>query len=691
MNSYYSKISATVPPNLTKPTSSFKKHVWLSVFGLLLFIGLYFVLTIWFASLAYNLWADAYNFDGHFFNYLLAIGFGFLSVFMVKSLFFLNKREENPTHRYVNKQEEPLLFDYLYKLADEAGAPRPHKVFLTDRVNASVSYDISLVNLLLPSKKNLEIGLGLVNVLNLGEFKAVLAHEFGHFAQKSMLLGRYVYVAQQIAARIVNKRDALDTFLAGLSSIDIRIAWIGWILSILVWAIRSLIETVFSIVVMAERALSREMEFQADLVAVSLTGSDALIQALYKLQVADEAYSNALNCINEELSEKNAIKNMYVLQTNYIQKMAKVLDNPDYGKSPETPRLEPEKYRVFTSKKYNPPKMWSTHPADIDRENNAKRIYIQEPVDIRSSWDLFSNPTAYGEEMTEKLIKTANTEATLISNEEAIKNQDNEYFNWTFLESKYHSSFLNRYAFLNFKSVEELFNLNLSEIQIEKNFKEIYPKKMASKIDLLHEIEEEIMALIISKNEVLTVEKRKIWHRGNQIKRSQIPDILKELKLEKNELKAELMIHDRMCRSLHYNIAQRIGGNYSGYLKKLTTLVHYSEHSISNINDVNKKFTNVLNIAFADGRITESELNDILSISYDYHKTLRDIYKDSQTITLEPKLLANMKITSYKDAFEEYKLPAPERENINDWVNVVKRIFRVIIRNRRSSKKCLFQ
>ena len=40
---------------------------------------------------------------------------------------------------------------------------------------------------------------------------------------------------------------------------------------------------------MAEQALSREMEFQADLVAVSVTGSDALVNALYKLQSADHA------------------------------------------------------------------------------------------------------------------------------------------------------------------------------------------------------------------------------------------------------------------------------------------------------------------------------------------------------------------------------------------------------------------
>ena len=671
MNSFYTKISAKVPSDLTKPTASFKKHVWLSIFGLLLFIGLYLALTIWFGKLAYNLFLDANNFDGHFVNYFLGIGFGFLSLFMAKSLFFLNKREENPMHKYIKEKDEPVLFDYLYKLADEAGAPRPHKVFLTDRVNASVSYDISLINLLLPSKKNLEIGLGLVNVLSLGEFKAVLAHEFGHFAQRSMLLGRYVYVAQQIAARIVGKRDIFDNFLAGLSRIDLRVAWIGWILSILVWSIRSLIETCFSIVVVAERALSREMEFQADLVAVSLTGSDALINALYKLQIADEAYSNTIECINEELAEKRAIKDMYALQTNYIQRMAITLDDPKYGKSPIVPKKSPEDYRVFTSKKYNPPQMWATHPADTDREYNAKKTYIFEPVDDRASWDLFSNATPYREEMTQKLIETAKMETTLISDEEAIKSQNDRHFNWTFLDSRYRSAFLGRYAFLSLKSSEDFFDSKVTSGDFEKDLKKTYPSELSEKINLLQEIKQEITALEISKNEALTVEKRRIWHRGSQIKRKDIPDILKSLQEEVKDIQKELIEHDVLCRTVHHEVAENLSKDHGDHLKQLTHLVHYAEHGIANINDVANKFNNVLSIALADGNISSSELEDILNAANDYYKVLRNIYKHSETLTLSPELLKNMNVESYVSFFESFELGTPDRANINEWVNYV--------------------
>ena len=68
----------------------------------------------------------------------------------------------------------------------------------------------------LPTPKNLQIGLGLLNVLNLSEFKAVLAHEFGHFTQKSMRVGSYVYIANRFMIDMVAGRDWLDDLMLRL-------------------------------------------------------------------------------------------------------------------------------------------------------------------------------------------------------------------------------------------------------------------------------------------------------------------------------------------------------------------------------------------------------------------------------------------------------------------------------------------
>ncbi|MDC7997732.1 M48 family metallopeptidase [Gilvibacter sediminis] len=666
MDSFYSQGPKNVPEGYTNPTQSFKKHVFLSILGLLLFIVLYLGLTFWFGRLAYYSFMNGDD----LWSYVLAGGYAFICLFLIKSLFFLNKKVENPMQRFVTKEEEPVLFDYIYKLADEAKAPRPHKVFLTHRVNASVSYDLSLINLIIPSKKNLEIGLGLTNVLSLGEFKAVLAHEFGHFAQRSMLLGRYVYVAQQIAARIVGKRDAFDKFLGMISSIDIRVAWIGWILSILVWAVRSLIETCFSVVVIAERALSREMEFQADLVAVSLTGSDALIHALHRLQVADEAFNNAMSFVNVQLAQSKTISNMYTVQSQYIKNMKQVLDDPLYGESPVVDTMDPAKHRVFTSRAYNPPQMWSTHPVDKDREDNAKRAYLASDIDNRKAEILFNDATALEEEMTKRLIATSNAkDLEMLTEAQTLEAFQKEYFDWTFLEPKYASNFMNRYPFLNFDSVDDIFDAQGESLDLNKIKDKLYSDTLKQQLDQYQELQEEIQALEISKHEVIIIEKRAIWHRGEQIKRKDIDDVLRAVQAEKKELVNALRTHDKQCRMYHYQMAQQLGGHWDQNLKTLTHLIHYAEHAVADLNDSERKFNNTVSVAIADGRVSSEEFSKIHAAANDYYKCFKAAYHDSTKIELEPALVQAMKADSYEALYEEFKLGFPDRENMDRWIN----------------------
>src|SRR5688500_2681254 len=276
MDHVYPPGPATVPPNLTAATAAYKRHAWLAMLGLAAFIALYFALSAFFAWTAWRLFSGMFGDGGNFelWGFIAAVGSAFLAVFMLKALVFIQHRYEIDDIE-ITREAQPRLFDFIDRLADEARAPRAHKVYLSPRVNAAVFYDLSLLNLIIPSKKNLEIGLGLVNVVTLGEFKAVLAHEFGHFAQRSMAVGRWVYISPQLAGHVVARPDALDKFLQQLSRLDLRIAWIGWLLPIIVWSIRSTMDVLFRLVLLAQRALPRQMDLQADLVAVSLTGGGA--------------------------------------------------------------------------------------------------------------------------------------------------------------------------------------------------------------------------------------------------------------------------------------------------------------------------------------------------------------------------------------------------------------------------------
>ncbi|MCT4580984.1 MAG: M48 family metallopeptidase [Flavobacteriales bacterium] len=659
-------ISEELKRKLITPTQSFKKHVAIAMVGLLSFILVYLGLMIWFGVLAYNSFvALRIGVENAFFVFITFVGLAFLSLFMFKSLFIFNKKKEELTGR-ITEDDEPELFQFIYAIADEVGAPRPYKVFLSTRVNACVFYDLSIINLLFPTKKNLEIGLGLINVLNVGELKAVLAHEFGHFAQKSMLLGRYVYTAQQIAVRVVNKRDILDQFLAGLSSVDIRIAWVGWILSIMVWAVRALIQTLFSVVVIAERALSREMEFQADLVAVSVTGSDALVHGLHKLKAADEGYHASIEAINTQLKEKKAVEDLFSLQTNFIKKMQWILANPLYGASPE---IKGEKARVFSKRGIAPPEMWATHPADNEREENAKKIYVSHPIDPRSSWELFKDPQSIRKNETAQLIRTANLETSILAEEESIECMNAFDYNWSFLNPVYKGNFLFRSSFIAFESIDEFYAYKVdSNIVEELNM--LYPDSLKLNLESHKEVREELAALKNVLNESLTMEKRKIMHRGRAIKKRNIPQIIKELEKEELGLRNLLVTHDVKCRSVSYITANILNPKVGEYLKHLGGLVHYSEHTLANLNDMMGKFSNVLHTVLADGRVSSSEMTQLLKASNELHSILESIYEDRSTISVGACIQERIGKT-YAELHEAFKLEKANKHNIQDWVNVV--------------------
>lgn len=669
MHASQGKNAVNVPEGFTAPSKRFKKQVIIALLALLLFVSVYLVLMVWFGYLSFNLFSYAQNAkDSSLPAILMGVFSGFLCLFMFKSLFIFKKREKYD-EIVLTPEQEPALFEHLYQLADSVGAPRPNKVCISSEVNASVSYDLSIVNLFFPSKKNLLIGLGLVNVLTKSEFTAVLAHEFGHFAQRSMLFGRYVYVAHQIAVQIVGKRDFLDKILTVISSIDLRIAWIGWILQILVWSIRSLIEVIFSVVKMAELALSREMEFQADRVAVSVTGSDALVNSLYKFKVADEALSAAWGIVNTGMQKKKAVLDIFDLQTNHIEKMELIINDPHYFKPPKIDKTG--KQRIFTDELVNPPQMWSTHPDHKDREENAKSTYIHVDTDDASAWDLFADPAAIRQQVTAELIKSFNTTSTVLSAEEGIELHNKEEFNWKFLDPAYNGVYINHYPFLQFETIADAYAGEVSSLNLKTAHKELYSEDFRKAVLREKDIKQEIELLENVRHEAVTAEKRKIMHRGKKIAKRDIPVIIVTLKNELKECQKQIKAFDKTCRATYLSIANGISSSVADHLQKSAEVVHYCEHSIANLEDAYKKYNNTFYVVAADGKISQEETILLLNDANEVHRILSGIFSKSKSFVLPQKITERLEADSYGDLFERFALEMPTEEILPDWTGVI--------------------
>jgi Zn-dependent protease with chaperone function len=670
MENIYPPGPTAVPDELTAPGPAYKRQSKVALLSLLLFIALYLSLTGWFGWTAYNYFVNANQVEqGPLIAYLFSAAAAFLTVFLAKGLFFVSHGGEISDIE-ITPEQEPELFRFLYQLADDAGAPRPHRVFLSGRVNAAVFYDLTLLNLVFPSKKNLEIGLALVNGLNLGEFKAVLAHEFGHFRQGSMAVGRWVYVAQQVATHIIYQRDILDRFLAGLSRIDIRIAWIGWLLRLIVWALRAILDTAFSLVVLAQRSLSREMEFHADMVSVSLTGSDALVHALHRLGAADEAWERALAFAGQELAAGNAVSDIFVVQKIVAQRMKDILDDDYYECPPPLPEQGREQHRVFDAEDAQPPRMWSTHPPNCDREDNAKKLYIAAEIDERPAWDVFADPQRTRERMTEHLLQQGPDapEARRMPVTESVSLLTQQYTKKVF-DRRYRGLYMGRSVVREYAKADEAIGSSDPFMPVEQQFASLYPGDLSHRFERFRNLEQEKDTLRALRDGLLEPPDGVIRHRGVILKRKDLPKAIEEVREECDEARRDLCEHDRKVRGVHNEAAGHLSSAWQAYHTGLVQLLHYADHSSANLADVHGRLGNLWAVIIADGNVSKGELKQLLVVCRDVYAVLQSIDAAAPEVRLSGDIAQCLGWKSWQEGIgEAFALPEPTKENISDWL-----------------------
>jgi len=665
--SLYPRSPTNVPDGLTQASTHYKRQAWLAMLGLLGFMGFYVALMSFFGYIAYSGIHTMQYGHANGPQLIITVCALLLTVFMAKSLFAV-RRSGAPSGIEVTPESEPRLFDFLNQLADEVGAPKPHRVFITPDVNAAVFYDLSLMNLIVPSKKNLIIGLGLVNVLSLGELKAVLAHEFGHFAQNSMMVGRWVYIAQQIIGHMVATRDWLDSLVRFISRIDIRVAWFGWLISLIIWSIRSLMDTLFGLVIIAERALSREMEFNADLVAVSVTGSDALINALHKLQAADHAWQTAINIANREASGGKRVEDLFYAQKATIEEIRRVLNDKGYGATPAIPEgTEAQAYRVFSEDFARPPQMWSTHPHNRDREDNAKRTYIPAAIDNRDAWTIFANPAGIRKSVSLSLYNSESSqELDSVSPLEAVVKS----FNKPSYSPEFRGTYLNRSPVRSFSSISEMLGYGRVEASATESIARLYPESIVDALTAARNLDEERDTLKALQRGDLKPSGGVIRHRGKILKKKDIPEAIKEVNEERILLEEKLKQHDASCRRAHLQAAEQLGHGWHDYLLGLLSVLHCAEHMLASVENEQAVFLNTWHVITADGQIGYFEKRRMIRTCQHAHELMNEVTARATEIVLPQPLLDDIGIENWANAFPEFGLVEVTKKNWVDWCQV---------------------
>lgn len=424
-NFSYPSAPAVNVDELVKVSDSYRTNVLKVLFSILVFIlGYLFVFAISLLLVYYG----AYAAIGiivtkiHWLTILLAGGILMVVVmffvFLVK-FFFKVKKDDDPSTIEITEEEHPKLFEFVAKVCEETKAPFPKKIVLSPRVNASVFYNSSFLSMFFPVRKNLEIGLGLVNSVNISEFKAIVAHEFGHFSQSSTRLGSYVYRFHKIIHNLLYDNDGWESTLHSMSSVHYIISIFGHLTIFMVQSVIRFLLLLFKLINRNYMALSREMEFHADSVAVSVSGNDSIINALYRIEFAQEAYDYTLRCVyNYNTTDVHYPKNFFTLQSRSIDYLARQ-NNLDLVDGLPIINTDIARKNLLENRvQYKD--IWATHPPISEREKSAKRIPVPSITVAKSPWELFSNPEKLQERLSLKLVELNASNNNTISNDDLI-------------------------------------------------------------------------------------------------------------------------------------------------------------------------------------------------------------------------------------------------------------------------------
>jgi Zn-dependent protease with chaperone function len=386
-------------PALGATTAAYRLRVVVVLASLVVFFAFYLGLLAGTAYLVYLAW----QLEGFGLLRVGAVaGAAMLFLFVLKGLFKRSKLDVSDMVE-VSEVQQPLLFAFIRKLCEESSSGFPGRIYLSPDVNAGVFYPRSLVSLIWPVRKHLVVGLGLINALNLSELKAVLAHEFGHFAQSSMRLGRYVYVANQVMHDIVFARDFWDRWLNKWCQIDLRLSFPAWGLKLVVWLLRKALGAAFKGINLLNHALSRQMEFDADLNAVRLTGSDALISALWKVERASIAWNMAADELGSVSMHGTFSDDLFYHQSRALERLEELSAKNPRMRQEHASLFQPYRHGAeihFSDSEDHAGDMWSTHPPNRERELNAKRLYLSLPEDGRHAWSLLTKKKATRNKLT---------------------------------------------------------------------------------------------------------------------------------------------------------------------------------------------------------------------------------------------------------------------------------------------------
>jgi Zn-dependent protease with chaperone function len=623
-------------------SNNFKKRTTKAIISILLFLVVYILLLLLAIGLTIlSVMGGFYIIIAKPMLITLGLGIGlaslgfFILAFLFKFIFKKHKIDRSHLTE-ITEENEPKLFKFINDIVQEVATDFPKKIYLSTEVNASVFYDSSFWSMFFPIKKNLQIGLGLVNTSTEQEFKAILAHEFGHFSQKSMKVGSYVYNVNQVIFNMLYDNGSFDEMIqkwaniSGYFSIFVAIA--VKIISGIQWILKKMYEYIN----INYLALSREMEFHADEVAANVAGSSPLQESLLRMDLADHSYNSVLNFYGSKLSENIKSKNIYKEQNFVLNFLAKESEIPIKNNLPLVTSIDLSK---FNKSKLVIKDQWASHPSTDERIANLERLNIvKENSNQEFANSLFVAVDELQEKLTAKLFSSVENpdELSSIKIEDFIIEYNKDYEKSTF-NKIYNGYYDNKNP--NYFELDDTVSWNEN-----LNAETLFNKE---KIDMIYDF----IALENDKNTLQNIENKNITiktfdYDGQKYKAKETSLLLPKIENEIETLKVKITQNDISIYSFFHELAKK-GGKETKLKSKYNAFFkcdkEYDQKSELYVNLLNE--TNFVSAVTPIEQI-KSNLKKLTKLELELKKEIKNILEDE---LYKPEITALI-----KESFDNY-------------------------------------
>ena len=562
---------------------------------------------------------------------------GLLVVFFLLKFLFASAESVENTGIEIQESDDPQLFSFIQKVADEVGTHFPKKVFLIPDVNSS-----SFWSLFFPTRKNLNIGLGLVNSLNSSEFKAVLAHEFGHFSQKSMRLGSYVYYVNQVIFNMLYRNNGWVSAAEGIASLHaifyfmVRMA--VYIVQFIQWVLRGM----YSIINRQYLSLSREMEFHADAIAASVAGGNNAAQALRQVELGSLNYQQTLEKCTELLNTKIVLSNVYAGQRAAAAHFASENGLPLNHGLPVISQAFQESQQhtrvVFTNQ-------WASHPTTEEREAKLRSLGLDVPVVDAPAWSVFQNPERWQRELTQYIYQEVPAPVSTEDDESFAKRiaADDNHHNYPKIFKHYYDQHL--IADLN---LDDLAQETTPKPLDETGFNALFSENLDQKIAAIASDIQTLKAI-----EAGDINTKTFDFEGQKLPKDQAPQIIEQLTQEKAEAEAKRDRNDQnAARAILAHTLAKNPGKMPELLAKYQTLLEVRAWRAACDEPCRSIFATIHYITQNEFNLANELVLPFQDLIYGHEPALRKFFETADLSVFSPETQEKIKLTIMEKPLE---------------------------------------